>query len=175
MDQWAAIRLEWEEDPTASLRGLVDKHGVNNAEISHRSRNEGWSKRGQLGAINESAQRLADNALDADGNQTQHELSSARLATRQESEVVRAAVLIRHRGEWAELEAFRRTALKAMKDAHEAGDRNAWSITKLTADTAKANLQALEIKQAGEARAWGLDAKAEEEIVITNPRRFEGD
>lgn len=89
---------------------------------------------------------------------------------REESERVRAGVLVRHRAEWAELEQFRRTALKAMKDAHESGDRNAWMVAKMAADTAKANIQALEIKQSGEAKAWGLDVKSEEEIVIRNPR-----
>lgn len=172
-DQWAAIRLEWEGEPTATYQALGQKHGVDKSEISRRARREGWSKTGQIGSINENAQRRADRATDVDGNSTQRELNRGDLATRQESETVRAGVMVRHRSEWAELEAFRKTALKAMKDAHERGDRPAWLIAKLAADTAKANLQALEIKQAGEARAWGLDAKSEDEIVIKNPRRME--
>lgn len=169
-DQWAAIRIEWEGEPVATFRALAIKYNVDNSEISRRAKREGWTKRGQLAAINESAQRKADKLTDSDGNSTQRKLSSADLAARGESEDLRAEVLTRHRREWAELEQFRRSALKAMKDAHEAGDRNAWMVAKLAADTAKANIQALEIKQTGEAKAWGLDIKSEEEIVIRNPR-----
>jgi hypothetical protein len=79
----------------------------------------------------------------------------------------------RHRGEIAELEAFRRTALKAMKDAHERGDKESWNIAKIAADTARANIAALDLKQMTERRAWGMDAKSEEDIIITNPRRHE--
>jgi hypothetical protein len=78
------------------------------------------------------------------------------LATRDESIDVRAEVLERHRKEWGDLENFRKTALAAMKNAHEVGDKEAWSIAKLAADTAKANLSALEVKQQGERKAWGL-------------------
>lgn len=52
-DQWAAVRLEWEGEPTATFTGLATKHGVNKSEISRRCAKEAWSKRGQLGAINE--------------------------------------------------------------------------------------------------------------------------
>lgn len=172
-DQWAAIRMEWEGEPMATFHALGPKHGVDKSEISRRARRDGWAKTGQIGTINENAQRRADRSTSADGTSpAQRELNAGDLASRQESEAVRAGVLIRHRGEWAELEAFRKAALKAMKDAHESGDRAAWMIAKLAADTAKANLQALEIKQSGEAKAWGLDAKSEEEIVIRNPRRL---
>lgn len=169
-DQWAAIRMEWEGEPTATFSALAPKHGVNKSEISRTAKRQGWSKRGQIADINDAAQRRADANTNADGNPTQRQPNAGALATREQSEAVRAAVLIRHRTEWAEMEGYRQDALAAMATAKEAGDRAAWMIAKLAADTAKANLQALEIKQAGEARAWGLDAKSEEEIVIRNPR-----
>lgn len=169
-DQWAAIRIEWEGEPTATFSGLAEKYGVNKASISRTAWREAWVKRGQLAGINESAQRKADRLTDADGNATQRECNAVDLATRTESEDLRAEVTARHRREWAELEAFRKTALKAMKDAHEAGDRAAWMVAKLAADTARANISALDIKQHGERKAWGLDVKGEEDIVITNPR-----
>lgn len=169
-DQWAAIRIEWEGEPTATFSGLAIKYGVDKSEISRRSRRETWVKRGQLASINESAQRKADRLTDADGNSTQRQLNALDLATRIESENLRAAVTARHRCEWAELEGFRRSALAAMEQAHEAGDKEAWQVAKLAADTAKANLAALEIKQQGERRAWGLDVHGEEDIVIVNPR-----
>lgn len=169
-DQWAAIRIEWEGEPTATFHGLAGKHGVDKASISRKAAKDGWSKSGQIASINENAQRRADAKFVSECNTTQRERNASDLAAREESERVRAGVLVRHRAEWAELEQFRRSALKAMKDAHEAGDRNAWMVAKMAADTAKANIQALEIKQAGEAKAWGLDVKSEEEIVIRNPR-----
>ena len=171
-DQWAAIRLEWEGEPAQTYKALAERFGVQISSISRRSDREGWTKRNQLGSINESAQRKADLLTDADGNarQRQPEGKSVDLATRTESEDLRAAVTARHRTEWAELEGFRKSALVAMKKAHEVGDREGWSMAKLAADTAKQNLSALEIKQQGERRAWGLDVHGEEDIVISNPR-----
>lgn len=169
-DQWAAVRLEWEGEPTATFLGLAAKHGLQASSISRRSAAEGWSKRGVIGDINEAAQRKADARVDAEGNakQTQRQSTAGDLATRTESEDVRAAVLERLRREWAELEQFRRAALALMKAAHEGGAE--WKEAKLAADTALANMRALEVKQAGERKAWGLDTTAEAEIVIGNPR-----
>lgn len=169
-DQWAAIRMEWEGEPLATFSGLGEKFGVHNSEIGRRSKREAWTKRGQLASINESAQRKADMLTDAQGNSTQRELRASDLATRTESEDLRAAVTARHRTEWGELEEFRQAALEAMQDARQKGDRETWSIAKMAADTAKANLSALEIKQQGERRAWGLDVHGEEDFVIANPR-----
>lgn len=173
-DQWAAIRIEWEGEPTATFSGLANKHGVEVSNVSRKCAKEGWTKTGQLASINEAAQRKADSRCDSDGNanarQTQRPRNAADLATRDESIDLRAEVLERHRREWSELETFRKVALKAMKDAHDAGDKEGWQIAKLAADTASANIRALEVKQQGERRAWGLEAKAEEEVVIINPR-----
>lgn len=169
-DQWAAIRIEWEGEPTATFSGLGEKFGVHNSEIGRRAKREGWVKRGQLAGINESAHRKADKLTDADGNSTQRELRTSDLATRTESEDLRAAVTARHRTEWAELEGFRKSALVTMRRAHEVGDKETWQLAKIAADTAKANLSALEVKQQGERRAWGLDVHGEEDIVISNPR-----
>jgi hypothetical protein len=152
-DQWDDIRSEWEADPITTFSGLGEKFGVDKANICRKAARDGWSKIGQIGSINENAQRRAD--ARADGNATQR--NGRDVATRCESESIRADVLVRHRHEWDELMTYRRLALEAMNAAGETGDRVAWSVAKLAADTAKANLQALEIAQAGEARAWGLD------------------
>jgi hypothetical protein len=174
-DQWAAIRLEWEGDPLATFNGMAQKHGVDVASVSRHASREGWSKRNQLGDINEAANRRADAQCNANGDasETQRPNTASDLATRDESEAVRAAVLVRLRAEWAELEGFRKAALAAMKTAHTEGDKAAWSIAKMAADTALSNIRALSVKQEGERKAWGLDAKSEEEIIITNPRRIE--
>lgn len=169
-DQWAAIRIEWEGEPLATFSGLSVKHGVNKSEISRTAKRQGWVKRGQLASINESAQRKADRLTNSTGNPTQRKPNALDLATRIESEDLRAEVAARHRMEWAELELYRWQALKTMDEAKTTGDREGWTIAKLAADTAKANLAALEIKQQGERRAWGLDVHGEEDIVIVNPR-----
>ncbi len=155
-DQWAAIRLEWEGEPTATFGQLGEKHGVDKASISRAAKREGWAKTGQLDGINESAQRKADARCDSEGNATQRKRNAGDLATRDESIDVRAEVLERHRKEWAELEGFRKVALATMKKAHDAGDKETWQLAKIAADTAKQNLSALETKQNGERRAWGL-------------------
>ena len=174
-DKWAAMRIEWEGEPLATFSALADKYGVNVGNVSRKAAKEGWSKRGVLGDINEAASRRADTQTDATGNarQTQRPFGTGDLATRDESESLRAAVLVRLRAEWAELEGFRKSALVAMKTAHTSGDKAAWAIAKTAADTALANIRALQIKQDGERKAWGLDAQSEEDIVITNPRRLE--
>lgn len=171
-DQWAAVRLEWEGEPTATFHALAAKHGVDKASISRAAARQGWSKRGVLGDINDAAQRKADARVDADGNAiqraTQPERNAGDLASREESEDVRAAVLERMRKEWAELDGFRKAALRVMKAAHEGTEE--WKNAKLAADTALANMRALEVKQSGERKAWGLDTSTEAEIVIGNPR-----
>lgn len=159
-DQWAAIRLEWEGEPRATFSGLAKKFGVDKASISRQATRDGWVKRGQLAGINESAQRKADLLTDSAGNATQRKRNAGDLATRCESEDLRAEVTARHRREWAELELYRRQALKTMDEAKAAGDREGWSIAKLAADTAKAHLQSLQIKQDGERKAWGMDETA---------------
>lgn len=57
-DQWAAVRLEWEGEPTASFLGLAGKHGLQASSISRRAASEGWTKRGVIGDIHKSASSL---------------------------------------------------------------------------------------------------------------------
>jgi hypothetical protein len=159
-DQWAAIRVAWEGEPTATFTALAEQFGINKAQISRVASRDGWAKRHQLESINEAAHRKADAKVNAEGNATQRELNVDDLATRSESEAVRAGVLVRHRTEWAALDLYRRYALEAMDEARAAGQREDWMIAKTAADTAKANLQALQIKQDGERKAWGLDDAA---------------
>lgn len=169
-DQWAAIRAAYEEDPTITYEGAADLAGENGkfspptkGRISQKAKSDGgWSKRGQLSSINEAAQRLADKAkLNAEVNS----YSPERLAARSESERLRAEILTRHREEWEELDEVRRAALDKMRECYQPNEdgspnlaaRDEWTIAKMAAETAKINLNALEIKQAGERRSWGLD------------------
>lgn len=167
-DQWAAIRLEWEGEPTATYLGLADNYGVAVSSISRKATTEGWTKKNQLATINEAAQRKADLRVDANGNatQTQRDGTVLDLANRNESEDVRAEILVRHRHEWAELENFRAISLERMIAAKESGDREPWQVAKIAADTALANMRTLEAKQAGERKAWGMDVMEVEKPSI---------
>lgn len=171
-DQWAAIREEWETDPKAShdtaAKRASEAGGFEcpSREIVRRTQiKDGWAKRGQLADIGEAAQRRADKLVDSDGcakvgKKVGNEVGVAtaeKLASRIESEIVRAEVLARHRTEWGELQNHRKAALVAMQKAQKAGDKESWQIAKIAADTAKANLQVLEIQQLAERRAWGLN------------------
>lgn len=172
-DQWGLVRAEWEGEPLASFNSLADKHGINVSNISRRAARDSWVKRNQLASINEAASRKADALVDSNGQMRENANANAKLALAQRelSEDLRAQVQARHRSEWAEMVAFRKTALVVMHDAHKKKDRASWANAKLAADTALANLRALAVAHDGERKSWGLDAKSEEDIVITNPRR----
>lgn len=173
-DQWGLVRAEWEGEPLASFNSLADKHGINVSNISRRAARDGWIKRNQLASINEAASRKADAMVDSDGQPVNANANAKlALAQRELSEDLRAQVQVRHRRDWAEMVAFRKTALAEMKTAHARGDKEAWQVAKLAADTALANLRSLAVAHDGERKAWGLDLKSEEEIIIANPRRLD--
>lgn len=168
-DQWDQMRIDWENDPAITITNIAGKYQICTSSVSRRASKEGWVKRGQIGGINEAAHRRADNLLDSNGKPVPYSTADA-LAAKELSETVRTEVLVRHRKEWAELEELRRTALVAMRRAHEESKYSAWAMAKSAADTALSNIKALNTKQAGECRAWGLDQKLQEDIVIVNPR-----
>ena len=187
--QWEEMRLTWETEPSVKFIDLARQYNVNVSAVSRWASREGWEKIRPLQAINDAAQRRADARTDATGNRVElikekqklewdantsyeEKRNDVEQATRAESEAKRADLVTRHRTEWAELEGFRRTAMAAMKTAHEKGDRGSWGIAKTAAETAKTNLMALEIKQAGEARAWGLDAGVAQVSTQTVAVRF---
>lgn len=161
-DQWAAMRMEWEGDPLMTIIALAAKYGINKSQISRVARRDSWVKTGQIATINENAQLRADAQI--------RDLNATDLVSRIESEELRAAILLRLRREWEEIEGFRQSALIAMRNAHDSGDKTEWNIAKTAADTALANIRALAAKQDSERRAWGLDTKTEEDVIITNPR-----
>ncbi len=175
-DQWQAIRAAWEEDPTASYDAAADRaakaggfEAPTKGAISQRATKDGgWSKRGQLSNINEAAQRLADAAK---LNREVNPYTGDRLAARGDSERLRADILARHRSEWEELDEARRAALDKMRECYVVSEdgrpnmaaKEEWTVAKMAAETARINLNALEIKQAGERKAWGLDDPAAED------------
>jgi hypothetical protein len=78
-------------------------------------------------------------------------------------------VLLLMREAGTDTEASRRTSFQLTAESENSA-KEKWQNAKLAADTALANLKALEIKQEGERRAWGLQITQEEDIVITNIR-----
>ena len=171
-DQWAAIRAAYEQDPALSYEAAAERAAKagnfcapTKGRISQRSTQEGgWAKKGDLNAINQAAQRLADAAK---LNDEVNPFTPGKVAAREESERVRADVIVRHRREWLEIDGYRKAALLKMKQAIGTGagtiNKDEWMIAKMAAETLRTNLSALEIKQANERKAFGLDDKGDED------------
>ncbi len=166
-ETWAEIQTEWENEPKATYTSLAEKYKINRASICKKCKKDNWVKRKQLGQINAAADRRADAITDSDGNKATiakgRKATSADIATRQQSEILRASVKVRHRGELAQMEQFRQAALKTMKEAHEEGKTARWSMAKVAADTFLSNIRGLLTKQDAETKAWGLHVTEEED------------
>jgi hypothetical protein len=167
-EAWEAIRAEWESDYDVTFTFLHEKYKIDVSTISRRAKAERWLKKGIVALINETSQRRADKHAQA---LQEEAIAQNETATREESENIRTAILIRHRKEWYDIENYRKIALSSMNEAHEAkDDKQKWLLAKTASDAALANIRALEVKQEGERKAWGLNIMPEESIVITNQR-----
>lgn len=191
-EEWLVIYNHWRRDRKITMEKLGEIYGVSQSTISRRKILKKWRRDEDLGEINATAQLMADANTISEKRYLEGDWTTGAKdgvlepATREESESVRATVLIRHRSEWAELELCRRHALDAAnaaaerlqmheeirsnlyvegeaKEAAEAmvkmlrADQSAWTVAKLAADTARANITALGAKQDAERKAWGLD------------------
>jgi len=87
-----------------------------------------------------------------------------------ETDNIQSTLLNRHRLEWSEVDGFRKAALAVMKAAHEKGGKEQWQIAKIAAETARANIQALSIKQTHERLAFGLSSSFQ--LIETNNKRI---
>lgn len=154
-NQWAAIRTAWEFDPdepsynVAAARAGEKFHFAPPAKssIDARAKRENWIRRGNLNGINSAAQRKADTKTTSDGTSVAN--AGKAQASREESEDVRAEVLVRHRSEWPAITAM----VKEVIDTRNTDPPGAFSKAKL----AKTAAETLKIKQDGERKAWGLD------------------
>lgn len=171
-DQWADLRSQWEASPKQGLAWLVRKEGgpwdVTEEAVRMRRKAEGWTKRGALGSVIEKAHLLADagraphdpelgdtqlgphdsgaSSDGADGS-TEAELGSTEKAEKSAVEL-RAELIERHRTEWR---AARSLLYRSMRIGKTATGFDAAKFSKISAET-------LSIIQAGERKAWGLDA-----------------
>lgn len=173
-DKWAEIKAEFESNPKATFSSLAGMYDIKRQAIHGKSKKEKWIKPHENAAINDGAYRRADTVnrnidteLDAKIDKS---TSLKKLASREESEEKRAGVIVQHRQEWEELNNFRRAALTQMKEALEVmqlakkegrkpaqSDKDMWWIAKIAADTSLCHMRALECKQTGERKAWGLE------------------
>jgi hypothetical protein len=179
-DQWRDMRLAWESDPRQGIGWLSAANGgpwqVTEEAIRLRRKAEGWTKRGTLGSQVEKAHLAADAGT---GSQQPHpevpdlyELGDPELggsnsgprmggqegptddelgaSERVEKDAVqlRTELLDRHREEW---KLARKLLYRAAREALKAKGFETAKFAKITAE-------ALSIVQAGERKAWGLDA-----------------
>lgn len=122
--KWEAVRTDWESDPVATMTDIAERHGIGKGTVSRKMRAEKWQKRRRVDVIGE---REDDVQIDVD--------------------IEGQDLTARHKRELIEIESFRRTALAAMKQAHENGDRGSWGVAYKAAITAITNIKALGEKQ----------------------------
>lgn len=129
---WETIRAEYE---TGSTMGALSRlHGVSKAAISKRARQEGWLQ-DLSGAVNRLTTAKVNGIVDA-VNPAKKAAALDRAAEQ------KAAVIRRHKEEWDRHKAI-------MDEALANNDFNAAKLAKITAET-------INIRQAGERKAWGI-------------------
>jgi hypothetical protein len=173
-DQWAEIRSQWEASPKQGLAWLVRKEGgpwdVTEEAVRMRRAREGWAKRGALGDLAEKAHLVADGprlgpgpdpelgvgqlgpsdsgASSGPGEASEGAELGSGDATEKSAVEQRAELIQKHRDEWR---ASRALLYRSMKIARTSTGFEAAKFAKISAET-------LALIQAGERKAWGLDA-----------------
>jgi hypothetical protein len=136
-DEWAQARILWESDTTATDSSIADIYKVSQQAVSKKRLLEGWQKVGALQGVNQRAQLAADKSC------IQVVLHNQKADVIDMAVEIRADVLERHRGDWAE-------------------HRKYFTIAGIAADfelgkSAKITAEMLKIRQEGERKAYGLD------------------
>lgn len=170
-DQWAEMRSAWEASPKQGLAWLVRKEGgpfdVTEEAVRQRRAREGWTKRGALGALAEKAHLAADGPrlappdpelgpqvgdADSGASPAAGEASGAPElgpdAAEKGAVEQRAELIQKHRDEW---KAARAMLYRSMRLGRAATGFEAAKFAKISSET-------MAIIQAGERKAWGLDA-----------------
>lgn len=159
-DQWLEARQRWEADPTLTFEALAAPLGVSRPAVSKMAEKQGWVKSGCLDSINRAAQVKAD-AAEVTPEVTGVTTKKPQPASVELSTGLRSKLIQSHRAEW------RRHAglypLETIKEDFDVGK------------SAKISAEMLQIRQKAERVAWGMEEKAEAEIVIRNPRGNLGD
>ena len=137
---WPTIRAEYEAGETVSA--LARKFGCARRAIQQRIQKEGWAQDVEPAIRRKVAEKVAGVIAGA---------TTKKKAAAMDAEATRrAAVVARHQVEWEQVAALRQESLKVRHD--DPGD--AFQRAKL----AKITAEMTAIQQAGERKAWNLDA-----------------
>lgn len=175
-EQWREAQIAWEADPCLTATDIARKAGVARTAVV-RQIDKGWRRRTTFEQLAERAQFAADRktatnqAVRLVATQQQNVLPSAAADVSWQPDVshiptkradglaecatvsaahavdARAEVIARHRAEWQQ-------HTRLLDDAIRETDFEKAKIAKITAET-------IAIRQAGERKAWGLDAYTE--------------
>ncbi|MEN6549439.1 MAG: hypothetical protein ABFE07_25620 [Armatimonadia bacterium] len=150
----AAARALYEGTPGMTLKACAEQTGLGKSTIEKAANEQGWKKNHKFGDMTEQAQKAADmfkRKIEEFGPEASAEEKQQVVAEVVQDVAIdaRAAMLDRHRREWAAPRAMSAEAVK-MRETRpgEAFDRA--KLAKITAET-------LKIVQDGERKAWGLD------------------
>ncbi len=145
---WEAARRKWEATPEMTFSDVARELGVTRQAVRVQSRNNEWRKV----AASEELARLAVNKADAISAAREDPLSEEEEKLKTDAVDKRAEVLARHRREWD-------GARKRIYMAVKSGDDKEAKLGKLIAE-------ALAVVQAGERKAWQLDEKEAQTVVV---------
>lgn len=160
-DQWETVRAEREAG--ATFRALAAKYRVSDAAICKRAKAESWGDGKDVG---ESVRRAAIAKVSGVVSSANPKKKAAAINAAADET---AAVVRRHRQEWLQVVALRKEALAA----READEQEAFQRAKL----AKITAEMTAIQQAGERKAWNLDAAEtapSQGVIVVNLRRAPG-
>lgn len=147
-EAWEIARRKWEASPEMTFTSLAQELGVTKQAVRIQARNNEWRKI----AASEELTRLAVNKADAISATREEPLTEEEEKLKTDAVDKRAEVLARHRREWD-------GARKRIYMAVKSGDDKEAKLGKLIAE-------ALAVVQAGERKAWQLDEKEAQTVVV---------
>lgn len=156
--QWLEARTLFESAERPSLEDIGRKIGVSHVAILKRSRKEQWQRAGEQVRINQSAIAKADAKVTSDATSKVTDVTAkSRIASREQSEDLRAEVLVRHRQEWG---GARERIYAGLKAHREATDRDSKALAFDDLKAAKISAEAMTLVQNGERKAYGMEDAA---------------
>lgn len=150
VDQWETVRAEREAG--ASFPALAARHGVSHQAIQRHAKREEWRDGADVAGV---VRRKAEEKVAGIAALSEKKRAAAIDAAAEDA----AAVVRRHRQEWQRVVELRQEALSA-RGTDQADAFQRAKLAKITAEMTA-------IQQAGERKAWGLDAdKAKADVVV---------
>lgn len=135
-DEWATARVMWESDQSATDTSVAGVFGVSKQAVEQQRKKNNWQKVGAIQNVSERAQFAADNL-------SKLGLDKQKASSIDSAVEIRADVIDRHRGDWAEHR--KHFTVSSISDDFEMGKK------------AKITAEMLKIRQEGERKAYGLD------------------